>query len=644
MEPEPKDLPRMRVLFALRKFPSAVQSDVLADGMIAARFDVPVSQPAQLSDELTIQRPLLFSAFQKAADGEPLPPFTDEDGKPLDVKITLEGHAAVIAYQEKRWRFPYAAFCSSQPSRRLAILDQSLSQHSLAIAHCTRVKTLLARQDYSDRDFMTAISLLSGSPESFAANLREKASAGRFSMSDVLSRPPEYWDNLTAALAGSTTLADFIAHELADERRARIAQDPARALVMISLTFGSPTLVPRDLLTDVPDESLLDGLNRLSKVDDPLGLCGAFDACVDRVADNPRFIDAGEKLLKKVFGDTKRLETAFDVYAAIFVITTAYFSEHETLRHKPVYWRRLAAASHAALVLRTLGAGNLEKEALLTWGFRVKGQPYFLSTFNDFRAEPRWRPDWIVPRYLIADAYGRAFISCRRFTAGDLPPGWQEPIAVARTWIEDNNFQLMAYVPALLEGARHATIPTIDELNQLAGADVVRLFKEFVARPTIDVFIKLTPVIWSLGCPLDAVGAVSSVMSSLRGEAANADQEVVGAALSLAADIAAQNLDKALGDLVAEISIERSVNGEPPKSFAPVVFILLACSAAHKDAEEARMLLARRLETLAFLLPPSRLGNLLGLLLSLQSLDEPVAERLGRAVATARLGLPRMAA
>ena len=55
-------------------------------------------------------------------------------------------------------------------------------------------------------------------------------------------------------------------------------------------------------------------------------------------------------------------------------------------------------------------------------------------------------------------------------------------------------------------------------------------------------------------------------------------------------------------------------------------------------------MLARRLENLAFLAPPARLGNLLGLLLSLQSLDERLAERLGRAVATARLGLPRVAA
>ncbi len=644
MDPKPKDLPRIGALFALRKFSSAVQSDVLADGTIAARFDVPVSQPAQLSDELTIQRPLLLSAFQKVADGEPLPPFADDRGNALDLKVTIEGHAAVIVYQDKRWRFPYAAFCSLHPSRRLAILDQYLSQHTLAIAQRTRLKTLLAHQDYSDRDFMTAIGLLSASPESFAASLHEKASAGQFSMYDVLSRPLEYWDNLTATLVSSGTLAKFISHELAEERRARIAQDPARALVMISLTFGSPPLVPRDLFKDVPPESLFDGVDRLAKLDDPFALCGAFDLCADRAADDPRFIEAGERLLKKVFGDMKRLETAFDVYAAIFVITTAFFAEHETLKRKPVYWRRLAAASHAALVLRTLGAGNLEKEPLLTWAFRIKGQPYFLSAFNDFRDEPRWRPDWIVPRYLIADAYGRAVASCRRFTAGEQPPGWQEPIALARAWIEENQLQLTAYFPALLEGARHDRIPTIQELNEPGGTGVIDLFNKLVEQPSIDKLMMLTPVIRTFGCPPDAIDAVFKAVTSLRTEAANADQQVIDAVLSLAADIAVQNLDKRLADLVADISIEWALSGERRKSFAEVVFVLLECAAANEDQSEARTLLARRLENLAFLLPPPGLSNLLGLLLTLQSLDETLAEHLGRAVATARLGLPRIAA
>ena len=91
----------------------------------------------------------------------------------------------------------------------------------------------------------------------------------------------------------SASLPDLISAELAEERRPRIEQDAARALVMIALTFGSPPLVPHDLFKDVAAEALLDGINRLAKVDDPFALSGAFDLCVDRAADDPRFVAAG---------------------------------------------------------------------------------------------------------------------------------------------------------------------------------------------------------------------------------------------------------------------------------------------------------------------------------------------------------------
>lgn len=644
MDPKPEDLPRIRAFFSLRKFSRAVQSDVLADGTIAAHFNIPVSQPAQLSEELTIDRTLLLSAFQKAADGEPLPAIVDDDGNSLDVKITIDADAAVIAYRDKHWRFPYAAFRSSDPSRRLATLARYLAQHTLANVERAQLEALLAQQDYSDRDFLTAVTLLSASPESFATGLRQKASTGQFSMNDLLPHQLQYWNNLTAPTATSATLKEFIPAELGEERSARIRCNPAHALVMMALTFGSPNLVPRELFKDIPPEPMLEGIDRLAKSDDPFALCGAFDLCVDRAASDGRFVSAGEKLLQKLFSDMKRLEIAFDIFGAVFVIATAYLAEHETLRREPVFWRRLSAASHAALVLRTLGVGNLENKSLQTWAFRLRGQSYFLSAFNEFRQEPRWRPDWTVPRFLIADVYGRAIASSQRFSAGELPAVWQEPIGAARSWVEDHKLQLAAYFPAILEGARQSHIPTIHELSQIADPQVAALFNQLIEQPSIDTFILLTPIIRSLGFPSEAADAAFKVVTSLRTEAANMDQQVVQAALSLAADIAAQNLDVRLANLVADISIEKSLYREEQKSFAKSVFTIVECAAANSDPEEARVTLARRLESLAFLMPASGLSNLLSLLTILQSLDDELAIHLGRAVAIARLGRPHIAA
>jgi hypothetical protein len=47
-----------------------------------------------------------------------------------------------------------------------------------------------------------------------------------------------------------------------------------------------------------------------------------------------------------------------------------------------------------------------------------------------------------------------------------------------------------------------------------------------------------------------------------------------------------------------------------PKSFVETVFTLLECAAANTNREEARTALARRLESLAYLVAPAGLSQL----------------------------------
>lgn len=644
MTPDSRDLPRIRALLALSKFSAAVQSDVLADGTIAARFDLPVTQPVQLLDQVTVNRTLLFDAFQKATDGQPLPALVDNDGKPLDISITMEADAAVIVRGSKRSVFPFAALMSSDPETRVAILTKALAHHSLARDERARLEVVLRRPSYSDRDFMAAIKLLTASPESFMSGLRDKASSGRFSIGDLLPEPVEYWNNLTAPFGGSATLQDFIASELAEERLAALRENPERALGMISLTFGSPGLIPRELLKDMAPEVLLGAVERISKVDDPFALCGVLDLCAERAPTDSRFAPVGAKILQKLLGDMKRLDVACDIFGAVFVITTAYLAEHQTLRQRPAYWRRLAAASHAALVLRTLGAGSAESEPLLAWAYRLRGSAYYLSVFNEFRDQPRWRPDWIEPRFLVADIYGRAEGSYRRFPEVGAPTDWHEPIQNARASIEQQKLQLAAYFPAVLEGGRRPRISTLDEVRQLAGDDVAVLYRRLIEQPSVDNFILLTPVVHTFGLPAEVGEAVLKLITSVRTVSGTIARDVFRAVLSLAAHVAAETMDLPLADLVADTSIENAVDHDERKLFIETVFTLLESAAANANREEARVTLACRLESLAFLIHPSGLINLLSLLKTLQSLDTALAPHLGRAIAIARLGRPSVAA
>lgn len=639
MDLSPEDIARFRALFALRRFSATVQSDVLSGSDIASHFRIIASPIARLNDELSVDRTQLFTAFQCAVDGLPVPPLLDQAGTTVDLSVTVDGDVAVVAHQNKRWLFKHVPLLSADPSRRLAALADYMSKYTLASVDRARLEALVNRPAYSHHDFIETVTLLSSSPEAFASALRQKANAGELAMRDLLPQHLSYWSHLVAPPLPSRSLQDFISGELAADRQARIRDNPVNALVTISMTFASPALVPRELFADVSSEALLDGIDRLSQFDDPFALSGTFDICVDRAVTDPRFVLAGAKILEKLFGDINHLNAVCDMFGAAFVIAVAYLAEHETLRRHPIYWRRLAAASHAALIVRALGIPKeTARESLLPWATGLRGSTYYLSVLNELYDEPRWRPDWIAPRFVIADVHGRVRVSAHRYSPLELPPGWQQPLATAQSWLNSNQYQLLAYYPALLEGARRDKRPSLEELVAITDA-----YQRLIDKPSLDTFLALTPPVQTFGFPREGIDAAMQVIQSLRTEAKE-NAQVVQAALTLAAGIAVEHLDTQVADLVANVALEMAAGTPMLDSATEIVFRIVECAAANRDRAEARAVLSRRLENLAFVVPPPALNNLIVLLNILQTLDEHLATELGRAIAIARLGKSRVAA
>src|SRR3954451_24938580 len=92
-EPEitPEELARLKAVFALRRMAPEMQNDVLSDGAVAARAGIDLSHPIKLPDGITLERGVLFSAFQRAADGEPIPDITDAAGVKRGMRVEVEG-------------------------------------------------------------------------------------------------------------------------------------------------------------------------------------------------------------------------------------------------------------------------------------------------------------------------------------------------------------------------------------------------------------------------------------------------------------------------------------------------------------------------------------------------------------------------
>jgi hypothetical protein len=536
------------------------------------------------------------------------------------------------------------------PLRRNGLrISNLLFVNILSLNVTDHLRALVVKPDYVDDDFFSAVTLFASSPQSFVEVLNEKLknqdTQHRIGPDDVLPDDVRHWEHLTAPVDLSATLSDYIDNELRAERTAQLEPNLSRAFYPMSVTFPAPSLVPFSLLQIFPAETVADMIEAVANVDDHFALVGAFEICADWVQRDSRFADLGDRILDRLFGDMDRLAAACGMFAAIFVVATAHLAEHETLGRQPVYWRRLAAASHASLVVRICGTSGIKPDEIVAWAMRVSGETYFLSVVSDLAVEPQWNPEWIVPHFLLADVAGRAFGAWHRLPREVAPESWKTRLDVIRTWITGKKLGLLLTYPAVLEGARRPRQPTVEEFESGNFVAAVSAYRDLADDPSVENLLVVSPLIEAFGFPQEARADVMKVLDLIRSIGGGEDERSCVVALSVLAHISILTDDVALADGVAEACMERARALSDPNRVFEIVARLVECSGVIADRDAARTTLARRLEVLALALPSSEvISGLISAVVSLRRVQPLLAPMLGKALAAARLALPRSTA
>jgi len=634
----PEELARLRVNYGLRRLSPAVQNAVLSDGVIAKRTGIDLSYPIRLPGDIVVDRPVLFKAFQSAADGEPVLPIVDIDGVQQQIAVEIEGDAAVLVYDKHRVSFAQAVLLAANVGRRTTAAARITSKLSLVAHARDQFLRITAKTDYTHDDFFSACNIIVAAPETFADALREKGKKGTLAVSDFLPEDPAYWDNLTATRVSSATMPDFINNELAAERDARIGQDTKSAIEILSLTFGTFELLPVEALKRLNDDDVIAGVRRLLHRHDPYALASCLEICAERITSDDRFIGLGDELLEALLSNPIRLLGDLATFATGFVIATAHLARHEQLREQPVFWRRLAASAHAALVTRVLGSEDQDEHPLFDWAMRLRGKTFYISVLNDAHDEPRWKPDWINPNFLAADIYGRLNQVLQRLQ-GATPPSWKKTIEDAKSAVVKDVPPVADAFPSLLQG-RRLNPPDMPALD----APINEVFQAFLEKPTVDNFLMFYQLAHAIGFPLELRASALSAIQALRKEIATRDPILVRGALQLGAFIASLNRDEVLAEAVVTVALERLANDLDPDRLLSAATTLVECAAAAERRSDGLSTLARRLENLAFVSKADNLPEALDVLQILQSINEELSPLLARAISTARLGMPRVAA
>jgi hypothetical protein len=470
--------------------------------------------------------------------------------------------------------------------------------------------------------------------------LSEKASRRRLVLRDIVPDDHRYWDNLTAPIAASDILTEFIANELGSERAERVAKNAILALQYIALTFSAPALVPFNLLRALTKKTKKRILEQALLFEDHFSLVGAFELCADWISDDPDFSESGERLLDSLFSDLKRLETVCGVFAAAFVLSVVKTAQADKVKAKPAFWRRLAAASHASLVVRSCKGTEIDHKGLIEWAMRQSGHAYFLSVFCDFTTDPQWRPEWIDPSFLLADVCGRAIGAWLRIPNGKAPTSWTERIDRLRNWINEKHYEILMPFPAVMEGARRPNLPTVSELQNTG-----ELYEVLMKEPSIERLLRTTPAIHAFGPPREITESLHKVIGIIRANSSADDDGFLTTAIKLLSHVAALLQDTGLANAVAEACIERLAIDQQRQATIEAIYRLLECSAADTDRAAARLFLSRKLEQICYTITkPELLAEVVAWIEELKLISPELKCALGRALAIAKLGASRSAA
>lgn len=608
----------------------ALQSDVLSDGYVSEKYNIPTHRRIQLGPNKSLNQEQLLLAFRSVLSGRKVPPLVDESGKALKVTIEFDSRGtAQLQVGDIIFAFSHAGLLSPNQEQRLKYLDGYLEEATLVKARIDEIRALLERPA-KDEEFLSVIEILSTAQESFVRAIKEKVHANNLTNSDLLPNNVMHWDNLVAPWAGSQTLEAFLANEREAESTRLMDGSLVRAFDATSLSFCAPALVPIEKFKNIPADDIVRMLQRAASLPDHFAMIGAFEICADWFDKDHRIEAVGVQLLDELFGSRERLEHRCMSYAAIFVMSLARLAQHETLRQRPPFWRRITAAAQSSLVLRACEA---EKgEDLFEWAMQHSGKAFIFSVLLEGDQEPRWKPDWLTTRHLVADAFGRVDSVIKKIPEEKQPKAWLERIEKAREWISEQHSELFCILPAIGESARRK------QSSDEATYGFEAYYKKLCTEPNGQNLLMCAAGFYTVGVTSEAAQACHVVMSQLQKDASGWDQGEVKYVIQTLSFVAMQVQDTSLANSIADFCVEKVRELPDEGSTLEILCRLIECASANPDHSQAMLALARRLETVAFLAPTSMLLDLHDSLQHLQLLDDTLSRNLGRAMATSRLG------
>ena len=327
-----------KTLFGLvvNSLPAPVRGSIFGDEAVCQKFGIAPEFCIPLDAETGVETKSLHNALCAAVSGRKSAMLKLRDGRRVRAKIGVrKGGLATLQLKKKAFAFPDADLLSPDKKTRLRALKRVCAARPLATDEEDHWAALATNRVFTNREYVDLMTGLEATPEAVHDRVARPQTLDSEKLVPAL---PEYYTRLVGRLGNSTSLAAYIADELAAVRTALFEAHPEQALRRVGYSALWQPLIPFDLLATIN----LSDVAPLLKAEDPFSLLCGFELCCKCLKKNWAVVRLGSSLLKKLLLDDRTSRARCNLFSACAIISMTHVRIAAKAASAPTYWTRLA--------------------------------------------------------------------------------------------------------------------------------------------------------------------------------------------------------------------------------------------------------------------------------------------------------------
>lgn len=491
-----EELKAYQVNLFLKALPDPIASRLISDREFTARTGISVQSTLHLGPNLQITSDELVKAAKAIIAGETDIELKAKNKRKLRVKGELtNGSLILITGKSQGFEYEYIEVLSPDERRRASTIDRLIAENLISTPKAQFWRERVARE-LTPTELVDLLRDIQATPERLAERLHGLSKLSRDTM---VPDDQDYWATLLP-FPEDESFTDYVGTKLAAHQSAMFALNRPLACSRFGYTsISQSTLPPKQMASFNPDDVRL-----CLQKGDGFSLIFAFEAAAQNIEKGSEWESIGTQALSKLFDTPEALEKRCQLLAAGVIISSAGLARRAFWKKAPLYWRRLAALSHAA-VLADMLAGMPKPEAFLTWASNHLSADYYWQALMDRREGPLWWSEAIEPGAIKARICARFINAMHAIDEGKWPAEWRTRVeTLVEKFLSPTESVLMSFPGPFADFTEHQrnvevslfekTIQALKELSygipglmpfvhlpQLTQAEL-ELLKDFVER------------------------------------------------------------------------------------------------------------------------------------------------------------------